>query len=186
MNLQWNDYRTRKFVTNIGIITSNGPNGPNLMAAAWTYQISYNPSLIAVCISHNDSTSVNIMESKLFGVNLCAFDQSIVSSIAGGYSGKEVDKIQILKELGVKFYQAKRISVPMLAGAAMNAECELQNVVELGDHTMFTGKIVEIEIRDKEPLIYCDGKYWQLGDQIQKPDVPSLEQINDLVQKHSK
>jgi hypothetical protein len=34
-------------------------------------------------------------------------DQSILSSIAGGYSGNDYDKISALKELGFEFYNAK-------------------------------------------------------------------------------
>jgi hypothetical protein len=33
MDLLWNDRRTRQFVTNVGLITSDGPLGPNIMAA---------------------------------------------------------------------------------------------------------------------------------------------------------
>ena len=50
MDLSWNDRRTRQFVTNVGLITSVGPLGPNIMAAEWTHQISYSPSLIAANI----------------------------------------------------------------------------------------------------------------------------------------
>ena len=32
MNISWNDRRTRQFVTNVGLITSVGPLGPNIMA----------------------------------------------------------------------------------------------------------------------------------------------------------
>ncbi len=50
MNLPWGDEKSNKFVTNVGLITSNGPYGHNIMAAEWTHHISYNPGLIAVCI----------------------------------------------------------------------------------------------------------------------------------------
>ena len=33
MDLLWNDKRTRQFVTNIGLITTAGPLGRNIMAA---------------------------------------------------------------------------------------------------------------------------------------------------------
>lgn len=31
MHLAWNDRRTRQFITNVGLITSNGPAGPDIM-----------------------------------------------------------------------------------------------------------------------------------------------------------
>ena len=48
MELPWNDPRTNKFATSIGLITSDGPLGANIMACEWTHHLSYNPGLIAV------------------------------------------------------------------------------------------------------------------------------------------
>jgi hypothetical protein len=39
MDLLWNDRRTRQFVTNVGLITSDGPLGTNIMAAEWTHLV---------------------------------------------------------------------------------------------------------------------------------------------------
>lgn len=49
----------------------------------------------------------------------------MLSSVAGGSSGKNTDKIGALKELGFKFFKAKKIDVLMVEDAAMNAECRL-------------------------------------------------------------
>ena len=70
MDLSWNDRRTRQFVTNVGLITSDGPLGPNIMAAEWIHHISYSPSLVAANIRGHDATAQNINESKEFGVNI--------------------------------------------------------------------------------------------------------------------
>ena len=50
MDLPWGDDCSKKFVTNVGLITSDGPHGPNIMACEWTHHVSYSPGLIAVCI----------------------------------------------------------------------------------------------------------------------------------------
>ena len=72
MDLQWNDRRTRQFLTNVGLITTNGPLGPDIMAAEWTHHISYSPSLISVNIRGHDATARNIETSKEFGVNIAS------------------------------------------------------------------------------------------------------------------
>ena len=69
MELSWNDRRTRQFLTNVGLITTDGPYGPNVMAAEWTHHISYSPSLIAINVRGDDATAANIDRSKEFGVN---------------------------------------------------------------------------------------------------------------------
>ncbi len=186
MNLAWDDRRTRKFVTNVGLITTDGPYGPNIMAAEWTHHISYAPCLIAVNIRPDDATHANILNSSEFGANLCASDQSVISNIAGGSTGKEVDKMSVLKELGAVFYRAKRINVLMLEGAAMNAECKLLKAVEFGDHTMFVGEVLEISAPDKSPLVHHDGKNWQIGERALKPPSTALEEIDRLVRKYTR
>ena len=152
MNLPWGDERSKKFVTNVGLVTSNGPFGDDVMACEWTHHVSYSPGLIVVCIRPSDATHENIKQTKEFGVSLCAVDQSIMSSVSGGYSGSNYDKIKALKELGFEFYNAKKIKTVMVKGAAMNAECKLANEYSLGDHTMFVGEVLEASNNpDKEP-----------------------------------
>jgi flavin reductase (DIM6/NTAB) family NADH-FMN oxidoreductase RutF len=96
LDLPWNDERSNMFITNVGLITSDGPFGANVMACEWTHHVSYSPGLVAVCIGPNKVTHENIKQTKEFGVNLCSTDQSIMSSIAGGYTGSRYNKINAL------------------------------------------------------------------------------------------
>ena len=104
MELSWNDRHTRQFLTNVGLITTDGHYGPNVMAAEWTHHVSYSPSLIAINVRGDDATAENINQSKVFGVNLAAEDQNILCSLGGRYTGKELDKIALFKELGIILY----------------------------------------------------------------------------------
>lgn len=189
MDLPWGDEKTKQFVTNVGLITSNGPYGQNIMACEWTHHISYSPGLIAVCISPNDATHANIEKTREFGVSLCSTEQNVLSSISGGSTGKEVDKIGALKELGFKFFKAKKIDVLMVEGAALNLECKLAKKIKLGDHTMFVGEVVEsYPPLNKEPLVYHGQKYWRLGANanIPRTDDNEMEGIKNIVEKHRK
>ena len=143
MKLPWNDPRSNKFVTSVGLITSDGPHGPNIMACEWTHHVSYDPGLIAVSLGPTKATVENINQTKEFGVNLCAFDQSVMSSIAGGYSGNNYDKIGALKELGFEFYHASKIKTLMVKNASLNAECQLFQESKFGDHIMFIGHVLD-------------------------------------------
>jgi flavin reductase (DIM6/NTAB) family NADH-FMN oxidoreductase RutF len=190
MDLSWNDRRTRQFVTNVGLITSDGSLGPNIMAAEWTHHVSYSPSLIAANIRGHDTTAQNIKESKEFGISIAAENQNVICSIVGKYKGIHVDKLAILKEVGIAaFYNAKSISkrVPMLVGAAMNAECKLVKQEELGDHTMYVGEVIEISADENiRPLLYHNGRYWILGEAIIKPQPDILNRIEELAKKYSR
>lgn len=187
MHLQWNDRRTRQFITNVGLITSDGPYGPDVMTAEWTHHISYSPSLIAVNIRGQDATAHNIIESKEFGINLAGEEQNVVCSICGRYSGRHVDKVAVLKGMDLKFYNGNKIKTPMVSGCAMNAECKLQRYEEIGDHIMFVGEVLEITADENiKPLIYHNGKYWMLSENIEKPSADVLTKIEKLVEQFKK
>ncbi len=186
MDVTWGDERTRSFVTNVGLITSKGPAGEDVMAAEWTHHVSYAPFLIAVAIGRGKATPENILESKEFGVSIAAHDQNAMSSVAGSYSGHNVDKVALLKELGFEFYEGKKIKAPMVKGAVMNAECKLLQVVDVGDHPIFVGEVVELSHLPKEPLAYHQAKYWRLGENLAQPPQEFLDKIAKLAEKHAR
>ena len=187
MDLQWGDEKTVQFITNVGLITSYGKHGDNIMAAEWTHHISYSPGLIAVCVGHGKATYDNIKETKEFGVGISANNQNVLASVAGSSSGRDLNKIEVLKELGFKFYTAKKIKTLMVEGAVLNIECKLFKEIPLGDHTMFVGEIMDVSFnKDKEPLAYHKGKYWIMDKLIEKPSDQEGERMKNIVQKHKK
>ncbi len=149
-------------MTSVSMITSNGSEGQNVMAAEWTMQISYKPMLVAVFIHEGSSTLKNILETKQFGVNVASEDQTVSVNIAGGYSRKEIDKLDISNAF--KLLKAKKLSMPLIGGCIVNAECRLVLSKNIGDHVMIVGKVVYIQHNDsKKPLMYHRGNYFKIG-----------------------
>jgi flavin reductase (DIM6/NTAB) family NADH-FMN oxidoreductase RutF len=187
MDLPWNDERSNNFITNVGLITTDGPFGADVMACEWTHHVSYSPGLIAVCIAPSKATHENIKQTKEFGVNLCSTDQSVMASVAGGYTGSRYNKINALKELGFEFYEAKKIRVAMIKGAAVNIECILSKEITLGDHTAFVGGVIEASNNaDKVPLAYHEGRYFIMNTNVVKPSQEERERIRMILEKHKK
>lgn len=187
MDLSWGTIASRKFATIVGLITSNGKWGRNVMAAEWTHHVSYEPGLIIVNIHPSDATAENILGTKEFGVNLASEDQNAVASVAGNFTGKEVDKIAVLKELGAEFYSAKKINVLMIKGAVLNVECKVVEHKKLGDHVMFVGQAVEVSVDENlKPILYYRGKYWRIGENVPKPEKEVLDKINHIATKYKK
>lgn len=151
----------RYFATTVGLITTKGQHGQNVMAAEWTMQIAYEPMLIAVFV-HESPTYWNIEETHVFGVNIASDDQAELVNIAGGYSGTEIDKLAIPGTF--KTYGAKHIDVPMIKGCTLNAECKVVATQKMGDHIMVVGEGVSAKFDEKKfPLIYTRGNYRKLS-----------------------
>lgn len=186
MNIPWGDERSKKFVTNVGLITSNGPNGQNIMACEWTHHISYEPGMIAICLDPEHATTENIKKTKEFGVSIAALGQNVLSSVAGTNCGRDVDKIGALKELGFTFTQGKKTKILLVDNAALTIECKLVKKIAVGSHIMFIGEALATKLGDKEPLALHAGKYWKLETSIPKPAQGELDRISAIIKKHKK
>jgi flavin reductase (DIM6/NTAB) family NADH-FMN oxidoreductase RutF len=186
MDIPWGSKQSQKFVSDVGLITSTGPNGPNIMAAEWTNHVSYSPGLIMLNLKPNEATLENILATKEFGVSIASDKQATATSIAGGSSGHQTDKIAVLKELGYTFLSSKHIKAPLLEGACLTIECKLLKHETIGDHIMIIGEVLEATPTDAPPLVYHSGIYNHLGAQIAKPPAAELERIKSIVAKHAK
>lgn len=186
MDLPWGDDTTQQFITNVGIVSSNGPNGQDIMACEWTHHISYSPGLIAICLGFDKATLENIRATKEFGVSIAAKEQSVLSSMSGMSSGHDVDKIKVCEELGFSFYKAKKIDVLMVKDAALNVECKLFKEIELGDHVMMVGEVIDTDLSGKTPIAYHKGRYGEVNFSIAKPSDKEREEFKKIVEKYKK
>lgn len=187
MDIPWGDEKTTKFVSHIGLISTDGPHGPDIMACEWTQQISYRPALLAVYVKPTSATYDNLLASGCFGVSIASEGQSVLTSVAGGQSGKTVHKIKVLDQLGFRFRAAEQIAVLLPEGTSFWAECTLADHRPYGDHEMFVGEIVCAAInKEAKPLLYHGGTYWRKGEQILKPPAEELEKIREIIQKAKK
>jgi len=170
MDLTYGSPAREAFVTNVGLITSNGPHGHNIMPAEWTAQITYDPAHITISIGPKKATAENIIATKSFGMTIAVESQNILSSVAGGYSGREFDKIAMLQSMGFAFQKAKLIDVFMPVDGMLHVECEVVEQHEYPGRVLFVGKALSVEADpSKHPLLYHRGKYWSVGEQLPKP-----------------
>ncbi len=153
----------RAFTTTCALITTDGPDGPNVMAAEWTFNVSYRPFLILVAIDPANRTHDLILESKEFGVNLVSEEQVTAMGFAGHYSNADTDKLS--SEL-FETYPAHKIHAPMIRGALLNAECRLLETHPMGDHTAFVGEVLEFAVYpERKPVVLHQGSH-HLGERI--------------------
>ena len=187
MKIPWGSEIANRFITNVGLITTYGDHGHNIMACEWTHHLSYDPALVGIALHPRHATHAHIKASKEFGICIASIHQSELSSIAGKGSGKIYNKINIAKELGYDFVSSKKINALMVAGASANLECILHQEIHLGDHTLFVGEVIEGSFTaETKPLGYHAGKYWEMSSSLVKPSEIQRGKINLLFEKYKK
>ncbi len=189
MEMKYGEAESRQFVTNLGLVTSSGKWGHDIMTAEWTHHISYSPAMVAVNVHDYDATADNIIESGEFGVSLASESQTELVDIAGHSSGKKTDKVAALEELGFRFYKAARIGAYMVEGAVLNLECRLVKYEKVGDHVMFIGEVLEARADESEgPAVFRSGTgIYKVGDKIGHDKGPEREKkVGDALSRHAK
>ncbi len=184
--MQSNPDPMSQFVTNVGLVTTRGSLGDNIMACEWTHHISYEPDLIIVAMRPNRDTYNAIIKTKEFGVSIASVEQNWVSSTAGNHHGSEHDKVGALKEMGVEFYKAEKIDVLMVSHAAANLECKLVRHIDIGDHPLFIGEVVAKSKNDKSPILYHLEKYFHLGERVAKTPQEHRDARKIILDKHKR
>lgn len=159
------------FVTTVVLITAHSQEyGSNVMACEWTMNVRREPLCIMTVIKKNDLTHELIWTSGEFGVNLCSEQQSALSHLAGSKTGNGYNKLAdpLFQNMT---YSAQYIQTPMICDCVLNAECVVENKIDMHEYTAFIGRALKTSVRtDLRPLLYHQGSYVRLGDRIIKPE----------------
>ncbi|MEH7073615.1 flavin reductase family protein [Neobacillus drentensis] len=141
-----------KFATGVTVITTEIAGEVHGMTANAFMSVSLDPKLVVISIGEKAQMLDKIKKSKKFAVNILSAEQQELSMIFAG---------QIKEQREISFERLD--GLPVLSGAIAQVACEVVNVHIEGDHTLFIGKVIEIELNEKEPLMFFNGRYRSLS-----------------------
>jgi len=135
------------------ITTVNKEGKPNVMTASFIMPVSFEPKYVAVSISPERYSFQNLQEVKEFSINVLKAEQRQIALICGSKSGKDVDKFK-LANLTVE--KAEKIKAPLIKECPISLECKVEEMIEVGDHFLVIGKVVNEKVREKDfkPLMH--------------------------------
>jgi flavin reductase (DIM6/NTAB) family NADH-FMN oxidoreductase RutF len=135
----------------IFVISIDENGRPSGMINAWHMKCSREPASFAVSLLRTGYTHKLISQSKEFAVAVANKELEKEVLYFGTTHGNEVDKF---KETGIETVKAKFIKSPLLKKATINFECVLEREVDVGDHIIFIGKILNSYVNpDKKVLM---------------------------------
>jgi flavin reductase (DIM6/NTAB) family NADH-FMN oxidoreductase RutF len=135
------------------IVASRSLDGePNAMMADWVMQVSFEPRLVAVAFEKDSHTLENIRADSVFTVNMLSQDAGsmhVAQRFAQPYYGRKVKgradpaKSEIHHKLdGIDFTESPS-GCPILDAAMAWLDCRAQEFVEIGDHVLVVGEVLE-------------------------------------------
>lgn len=121
-----------RFAAGVTIVTAPTPNGPTGMTATAFSSVSLDPPLVLVCLDNNSATYRAVLEAPAFGIHFLPEDGQALS---GAFARRGVDKFAECTWAPGEF------GAPMIAGALVCLECQVEALYEAGDHTVVIGRV---------------------------------------------
>lgn len=146
---------------------------PNIITLAWVGTVNSEPPMCSISVRKERHSHAMIRESGEFIINLCGEAQLKAMDFCGVKSGRDVDKFEEcqLTQVSVPGFRA-----PAIGECPIYLACKVTNVLELGSHDMFIGRIESMGVSkalmdekgkidfDKARLVaYNHGQYYSLG-----------------------
>jgi flavin reductase (DIM6/NTAB) family NADH-FMN oxidoreductase RutF len=162
----------------VAIVTTTWRGMSNAAPIAWTAPLSMEPPFVGCVIHPHRHTADMIRFSEEFAINIPGPSLVKQTAFLGSQTGLNSNK---LEASGLELFSGQRIDAPLIEGCLAWIECGLQDVIAIGDHTLFVGKVVRVQALDEayaqrwllnerrySPLTYIGGTtYAVVGDEVE-------------------
>ena len=125
---------------------------PNGMAVAWGGICSSDPPCVAVSLRKATYSYGNLLQRRAFTVSVPAESQVRAADYFGLVSGRDTDKFAAT---GLTPVRSDLVNAPYVAEFPLVLECSVVQVFELGLHTQFVGRI--LDVKADEATLGADG-----------------------------
>lgn len=140
------------YPTGVVIATAFHEGEPVGMSVGSFTSVSLDPPLIAFMPDRRSSSFPSIRASGSFSINVLGSDQE---AACRSFAKRGSDKFADLP-----WTPAKESGSPILDGVVAWIDCDIERVVEAGDHYIVIGRVLELSVAsDKSPLLFLQGKY---------------------------
>lgn len=118
----------------------NGPV-PATMVANWVTQVSFTPPWVAIAVEADSRMREYITRSGVFSVNILPSGaREMAKAFLKGPEAKG-------GAVGGKKFETAENGTPFLVDASASFECRVMRTVDVPDHALFLGEVVDAVIR---------------------------------------
>lgn len=143
--------------TSVAVVTGASADGSHAgMVVGTFHSISLDPQLVGFYPANTSTSWPPIREAGRFCVNVLAQGQN---ELAAQFARSGGDKFA-----GVEFTAAAHSGGAILPGVVAWIDCELEREIELGDHSLVVGQVIDLCVEQSEhPMVFSRGSYPVLG-----------------------
>ena len=154
-----------QFLSGVTVVTASRPDGSggyalHGMTASAFVSVSIDPPLVLVSVQRTAHMHAHLSAGGPFAISILAHGQELVSNHYAGWKKEGFEPTMLDAAPEGPFRSA------VVAGALGWLDLDLHDSVQAGDHTLFIGRVVSLELGEKVergPLAYFSGKYGTFG-----------------------
>lgn len=141
----------------VSVVTTIGSTGRYGFTASAVCSVTDSPPTLLVCMNIASSSHTHFVENKILTVNvLAAHHQHMSKVFSSKMSPEERFKYGSWTEL--------ETGAPVLKDALVSFDCQIEQIQEVGTHTIFICRIVAIQqSQHDQGLVYFNRAYHQVG-----------------------
>lgn len=161
----------------VAIVTTAWRGVSNAAPIAWCAPVSMQPPMVGIVVHPHRHTADLIRFSDNFAINIPGPSLVKQTAFLGSLTGLDNNK---LESSGLELFNPLMVDAPLIEGCLAWIECTLQDVIRLGDHSLFVGNVAKVQaddqayaqqwlLKDREhsPLTFIGGnRYAIIGDPI--------------------
>ena len=142
----------RRLAAAVNVISTDLDGELHGLLATAVCSVSATPPTLLVCINQSATACGPIAASKRFCVSVLSQTQHDLAQKF--LTVKSDERLNLCK------WQRLSTGAPAIEGALVNFDCEVEQVVNAGTHTIFLGRVVAAAFAEADtPLLYFDGNY---------------------------
>jgi len=144
------------------VLTAESKSAVAAATVNWVTQASFTPPLVAVGVKADSGAHAVIKEANAFALNVLGKGQQAMAYTFFKPAEKQGSTIS------GEAYRPGATGSPILANAPAFVECRLVSTVEMGDHSIFVGEVVEAGVAKSPEGRPDDATLWlrELGDKV--------------------
>jgi flavin reductase (DIM6/NTAB) family NADH-FMN oxidoreductase RutF len=143
-----------QFATGITVLTAHGRLTHAMTANAFT-SVSLDPPMVLCCVARTARMHEAILDARGFGVSVLGAEQEGLARYFAG-SGRPAGMAQFDR---VDWFPGRETGVPLLSGSLAWLECDLAEVYEGGDHSIFLGLVRSLSRGTGQALLFLGGGF---------------------------
>jgi flavin reductase len=141
----------------VNIITTTGPEGDGGFTASAVCSVTDDPPTLLVCVNRSAKLNPTLHQTRILCVNVLAPEHEELSPVFAS-----VGEIPMAERFAMATWRRLVTGAPALETAAASFDCTIDQVTEVGTHSVFFCAVKAIRLGAAAGLIYHGRAYHRI------------------------